>query len=572
MDLAGYQFGEQIAEGGMATVYKGVQLSLHRPVAIKVLSRQMQAHDVALEAFERESLIIAQLNHPNIIHVIDKGMSAQGSPFFIMEYVDGQDLGALMREDVVPPMRRVEICLQICKALGFAHRNGIIHRDIKPGNVLVDGELNVKVVDFGIALLARKDVGDDVDSAQEVMGTLRYMAPELRKSISQANEKSDIYALGVLMFELFTRQLPQPGQTIENLGIKIPPRLQKLIDASLSEDPEQRPASVMVMHDQLLQLLRGAHLNPKQAAKAKNTLDKKTFTLLDILADNERGGLYLFQEKNTDAQVLVRKCNSPSPGYEVALKMAEVSHRHLVRVHGVSKNERAFIIVSDYMIGGSLQERLIRPLAPEDFLPIAQQICSGLQFAHQQNLFHGNLKADAVFFDESGAVKLGAFGLEDASKIADQGDAVSNDLTGGVQLTGVQRDIRDAGKLFYRILVGEEPRWYRGRLQQGKALMRVPEILRLTLIKMLGEDGGEGFLRMSAVSESLDTFNEELKTQILVQESVPEPVAQEKKKILLLLLLVLFFLTLLNTSVLVILELDNDIIQSLRESLRNLLD
>jgi len=560
MELPGYQFGEKLAAGGMATVYRGRQLSLKRPVAIKVLNQQMQKHSAVLEAFERESLIIAQLNHPNIIHVIDRGLSEDGTPFFIMELVDGKDLGTLMLESEVPPMRRVEICLQICKALAYAHKNGVIHRDIKPANVIVDGDLNARVLDFGIALLTRSEADTlDTGASQDVMGTLRYMAPELRLSAQAATVKSDIYSLGVLMYELFAGQLPAQGEhggiaSPSQQGNKLPPRLEKLIVSCLAEDPDKRPDGMILIQDQLLGLLRGSHLNPKQAARAKESVDKKTFTLLDILTENEQGAVYLFHEKITAKHLIVRKRLLPATGFEQGQSLSEISHSNLVPVHGVSKNERAFIIVMDYLRGGNLDDRLLKPFSVEDFLPVALGICAGLQAAHEREIHHGDLRPASILFDEYSRVKLTGFGLQDGETKSDN---------------PVADDILALGKVFYRMLVGEPPRWYRGELQRGKAFKRLPQVLRVCLAKMLRANPKTVFDRIDEVGRQLQLLNEDMATVVLV----PEPdrdVGSEKKKLLLLLLLVLFFLTLLNTSVLVLLGLDNEFIALMRESLNNL--
>jgi serine/threonine-protein kinase len=559
MELEGYRFAEPIAEGGMATVYRGEQLSLQRPVAIKVLNRQMQAHDVALEAFERESLIIARLNHPNIVHVIDKGLSANGTPYFVMEYVDGQDLSALIRSADMPPMRRVEICLQICKALAYAHKNGIIHHDVKPANILLDSEYNVKVADFGIARFSRTGKPQSAET-DEVMGTLRYMAPELRDASDKANVQSDLYSLGVLMYEWFAGQLPQEGITLAETGIKLPARLVRLIDGCLHLDPSQRPRSVAYLQNQLLRLLKGSHLNATQAENARAAVDKKSFVLLDVLKDNEAGGLYLFQEKSSEEQVLVRKCHLPAEGYDTAAKLSELSHPNIVRVHGVSRNERAFIIVSDYMAGGNLEERLLQVMPVHDFLFQAEKICAALAYAHRHGVYHQHLNAGSIVFDDNDVPMVSGFGLPHLGESSLKAS----------QYEGVRGDLFAAGLLFYRMLIGEMPRWYQDELQQGKAFMRLPAELRGVLVKLLDDKSRVCFEDFSQVSKALSDVNTQLKTLVHRPKPVPEKVDQDKKKLLLLLLLVLFFLTLLNTSVLVMFGLDSEIIQALRISLANL--
>src|SRR3990167_5156772 len=178
MQLDGYQVQERIGHGGMATVYKGVQQSLNRPVALKVLRKKLLDRSEVKARFEMESLIIARLKHPNIIDVIDRGITIKGQPYFVMQYVEGDDLKTLIKKDELSMVRRIHIAMQICKALAYAHDNEIIHRDIKPANVLIDRQFNAYVLDFGIAHFCEK-TGEQNDTAQQtrvgtVMGTAAY--------------------------------------------------------------------------------------------------------------------------------------------------------------------------------------------------------------------------------------------------------------------------------------------------------------------------------------------------------------------------------------------------------------
>jgi serine/threonine-protein kinase len=170
--IGGYEVIEKIGEGGMSIVYKGRQVSLNRPVAIKVLPRKlMDQHDL-LERFKRESVIIARLNHPNIIHVIDRGITPKGMPYFVMEYVEGTSLARAIREGNLDANRKMDLIIQTCKALSYAHKNGVIHRDIKPANVLIDANGNVLVLDFGIAKFYDQGGGNlQGTRADMIMGT-----------------------------------------------------------------------------------------------------------------------------------------------------------------------------------------------------------------------------------------------------------------------------------------------------------------------------------------------------------------------------------------------------------------
>ena len=199
LQLDGYTDLSRIGRGGMATVYRGHQTSLDRTVAIKFLSAEHLWDHQAQELFDQESLVIAQLNHPNIIHIIDRGFTSGGRPYFVMEYVEGQALAEKMRQSTLTPLARVTLSMQICSGLAYAHHNGVIHRDIKPANLLIDDEGHLRILDFGIAWLNAS--GDPDGNA--VLGTPDYMSPEQFSAPEKVSHLSDIYALGAVMYQLF---------------------------------------------------------------------------------------------------------------------------------------------------------------------------------------------------------------------------------------------------------------------------------------------------------------------------------------------------------------------------------
>lgn len=588
MQLAGYTFGEKIGEGGMARVYRGLQLSLSRPVAIKVLDRQMGKHSQVLQAFERESVIIARLSHPNIIHVIDRGVSDKGLPYFIMEYVDGIDLAMMMREGELPVARKLELALQVCKALGYAHQNGVIHRDIKPSNIIVDSEFNARVLDFGISqFVAAEDEPDEASAhdreqhnhsaTRDVMGTLTYLAPELNSGAA-ATVASDLYSLGLLIFEMLTGRLPTPadkatGYSLAAVNPCWPQSFSAALSACLAVDPAARPLSTSVIADQLLLVLHGAHLSQKQVANAAEALDKKTFSLLDVLSENSLGAVYLFADKQTGKQLVVKKYylqqkgGKAGLGYTSAKRLAalakeqctasELQHSYLARIHGASKSQRAYIVVMDYLSGGSLQQRLLRPYSVDDFLALAQQICSGLHEAHRNNIVHGNLQASNILFDAQGAVKLTDFGVcshcgETGEKsILELSAKKNNEYHLPNEPLSPCADIYACGVIFYRMLIGELPRIEKGLLRLGRAFRALPNELQVLLQSMLEVDPAQRLSTVAEVQLKLENINNTMKTacwQVPYVMPIQADVRADKKKLLLLCLLVLLFMIMLNTG------------------------
>ncbi|GAA5317026.1 MAG: hypothetical protein AseanaTS_22300 [Candidatus Pelagadaptatus aseana] len=568
LELPGYRFVEKIGEGGMATVYLGVQESLQRPVAIKVLSAQMRQQGEVRDAFERESLIVARLAHPNIVSVIDRGVSERGTPYFIMEFVDGVDLSRVLAEGQLGLNRKLELVLQVAKALAYAHRNGVIHRDIKPGNILVDKDWHVRVVDFGIAHMLRDARSDSragcgvAETSPSIMGTEAYMAPELQQGEVEASVRSDLYSLGVILFELLTGRRPDGSPTPPSaLAEAIPRELDLLVLKCLAPDPKMRPQRAEQVCDALLELLHGAHLDNAQKQRAEATLNKKSFALLDVWREASSGAVYLFLERKTGRRYVVRKSSSIHQGYGACSSLSGLEHPHLVKVHGVSKNNRAFIAVLEYMPGGSLQERMARPFELNAFLPVAIQMCQGLAFAHGRGVVHGFLRPSSVLFDQLDNVRVADFGWP--SLLGDKALQVA-EADSDFKLLDEPReqplDVYACGAIFYRMLVGDWPRYSRGQLSAGAAFKRLPEALRQLLKSMLSQEPSARPESLLQVVGVLDGLGDNLPTQVWSQQVVDTPAPSvnkeegQQKEMLLFLLLILLFLVLVNTGVIAVFE------------------
>src|SRR3954452_19121457 len=211
-----YRIEREIAHGGMAEVYLARDESLDRLVALKALFPEYAREPSFVERFRREAQAAANLNHPNIVAIYDWGQE-DGTYFIVMEYVEGRSLRDLIRSEApLDPNQAAEITAEIASALGFAHRNGVVHRDVKPGNVLLTRSGTVKVTDFGIA---RAGASDGLTQTGSVMGTATYFSPEQAQGLP-VDGRSDVYALGVVLYEMVCGVAPFVAESPVSVAYK----------------------------------------------------------------------------------------------------------------------------------------------------------------------------------------------------------------------------------------------------------------------------------------------------------------------------------------------------------------
>ncbi len=267
-----YELHRQIARGGMADVYLARDLLLDRPVAVKVLFDQFSKDQQFVERFRREAQRAANLNHPNIVSVFDWG-EERGTYFIVMEYVEGRSLAEMIRtEGSIHPDKVAEISSEVAAALSFAHRNGIVHRDVKPGNVLVSPNGHVKVADFGIAR-ALANVQSELTQAGTVMGTATYISPEQAQGM-EIDPRSDLYSLGVMIYEMLSGRPPFTGETpvavayqhVQDspvspraMGVSVAESLEAVTMKLLAKNPVNRYPTAEDLRNDLRRYQQGAH-------------------------------------------------------------------------------------------------------------------------------------------------------------------------------------------------------------------------------------------------------------------------------------------------------------------------
>ena len=249
-DIDGYALLEMVGQGGMGEVWRAEQISLKRPVAIKLLPTSYENTPEFVGRFEKEASALALLSHPNIVQVIDRGVA--GSRYYIvMEYVSGPSLREKMSQGRLPLQESLQLLSTIARAVDYMHTQAVIHRDIKPENILLDATGNVKVADFGLA---------GIRGAQELaltatavaMGSVNYMAPEQRKDAKHVDCRADIYALGIILYEMLTGELPVGRFKMPSETNKLLPReLDEVVAHLLQTSPEARPSRALWIAERL---------------------------------------------------------------------------------------------------------------------------------------------------------------------------------------------------------------------------------------------------------------------------------------------------------------------------------
>lgn len=266
-----YRIIDTLGEGGMANVYLAEDIILQRKVAVKILRLDLQKEPQTLARFQREALATSELSHPNIVMVLDVGAD-HGLPYMVMEYVDGPDLKDYIRANSPLNLRLViKIMDQILSAMSLAHKHNVIHRDLKPQNILMDKHGNIKIADFGIAVALNQNSVTQTNSA---IGSVHYMSPEQTRG-GLVTKQSDIYSLGIILYELITGHVPFNGDSAVSIALKhaqepipsirkqdpeVPQALENVVLKATAKDPRDRYHSAKQMQDDL-----DTSLNPSRA-------------------------------------------------------------------------------------------------------------------------------------------------------------------------------------------------------------------------------------------------------------------------------------------------------------------
>ncbi|MGQ0671041.1 MAG: Stk1 family PASTA domain-containing Ser/Thr kinase [Actinomycetota bacterium] len=303
--LAGrYRIEETLGRGGMATVFKGTDLVLGRPVAVKILAPQFAENQDFVARFRREAQAAARLNNPNLVGVYDTG-SDNGVNYIVMEYVEGRTLAEFLeRGGRLMPERAIELAEAVCRALEYAHAQGVIHRDIKPGNIMVTRRGEVKVMDFGIARVVT--TSETIEQTAAVLGTAAYLSPEQAQG-QPVDARSDLYSAGIVLYEMLTGRAPFAGDSpvavaykhvqetpvsASKLNADVSPELDAVVMRALSKNPANRYQSAREFREDLerVRLGRPVEATPLLPTAAETRVISRGGPETAVLPPDERGG------------------------------------------------------------------------------------------------------------------------------------------------------------------------------------------------------------------------------------------------------------------------------------------
>ena len=526
--IGDYQILTKIGQGGIAEVYKGLQTSLQREVAIKILSPQYNLDSEIVRRFERESVLIARLNHPNIVHVIDKGTKG-GRYYFVMEYIDGTDFKSVIQDPSVDLKTKIDIVIQVCKALDFAHKNGVIHRDIKPANILIDRQGNARVADFGIAQFHGR-IDHEVTSSDMVMGTAAYMAPEQKLSSAGVTAAADIFSLGVILYEIACGRRPEghfkmPSEIDRN----VPKETDAIIMRCLAQLPGERYSTAAELKDALLNAFGGDTYSSKQADIAVTGVDSFVgkCRFLDTIKETRYGATYLVENKQAGKLFVIKKTERQGAGLKEATILSRLRHENIVTVVGAGGDHRKTVIVTEYMPGGSLADRLAKTYTWQEAITIAMAIARALDFAHKNNIIHGDLRPSNVLFDQSEQTKVTDFGYPPHY------EGKKDWFAPPEKKQSRQGDIYALGVILHILLTGRNLQFHPSGQPDFKELtLRIPKPITDILSKMLQSRPSDRYQEVGNLLHEYDDYMKSI--EVSSYEAGPYPIqnTREKKRLI----------------------------------------
>ncbi|HEY1015973.1 MAG TPA: serine/threonine-protein kinase, partial [Herpetosiphonaceae bacterium] len=566
--LANFRIERVIGRGGMGQIYAGMDVKLERPVAIKVIDTRHRGDPGYAERFIREARAIAAWRHENIIQIFYAD-DQDGLYYFVMELIDGEDLGQLIarhaREGRLIEQREVvRIGRALAGALDYAHGKGVIHRDVKPSNVMVAGDGRVVLMDFGLALDAQQG------SVGEVFGSSRYIAPEQARRSSDAVPQSDLYALGVVLYELLTGAVPfdDPSPTsvaLQHLTLPPPPprqvnpslsvAIEEVVLKALAKTPGERYASGAELIDALE---RAVLIGQSQPLVSSDNLIGQQLGDYQIEGMLGRGGMahiYRGRDSSLKRQVAIKVIDTPfrqdaeyvGRFQREAQAIASLEHPNIVRLYQYGEAQGVLYIAMEFVDGTNLEELLRRHrlgeqrLSNSAILRLLREICSALDYAHGKGVIHRDVKPSNVMVAGDGRAVLTDFGLALIASEGTRGEIFGSphyvapeQAISSASAVG-QSDLYSVGVILYELFAGRVP--FDGADAMAIAMQHMtdppppprelePGIsaeLEQALLKMLAKDPAERYPTGAALASVVEHALHEAPTAGYARPNLPPP-------------------------------------------------
>ena len=527
VSIGDYTLVSKIGQGGIAEIYKARQDSLNREVAIKILSAEMTNDKEIVRRFERESIVVARLNHPNIVHVIDKGVTS-GRYYFVMEYISGTSMREVIDSEKVALKTKLEAMVQVCKALDYAHRNGVIHRDIKPANILIDRQGNALVADFGIAqMIGTPD--SEMTATDVIMGTLAYMSPEQKISSTNVDQTTDIYAMGIILYEILLGKKPMGHFKLPSeIDPTIDKRFDSILQRCLAPEAKDRFQAAVELKDAILEAMNeDSALSKEGDYELKETSDSfmGKCRYLDTIKETRFSSTILVENKVNKRLYVIRKHSRGEAGRKEANILRSIRHKNVINIFGCGGDNKSTVIISEYAQGGSLADRMARHYTWDKAAKIVLEVAAGLYFAHKNNILHGNLRPSNIMFDSDDTPKISDFGMPphyDESK-------KRNWYAAPERKKSRVADIYALGTIFHRMVFGRNPEYDAANnlifTDQARLL---PQELRIIFSKLLAIRVANRFQSCEEFLLEWDDFEQRMEK--LSAPRVEKPVAIEPEK------------------------------------------